>query len=78
VTKPACMCGSCKDQRRIKRRERIARAAADPSILDRVGHGTNTAYTYYGCRCEACREGERERQYRYYWTGTTLPGERES
>lgn len=27
----------------------------------RVEHGSKSAYDYYGCRCEECREGNRVR-----------------
>lgn len=66
------MCQECKAKRRAAKLERFARAAADPSILERVGHGTATAYNYYGCRCRICKDGEADRSHRYYWTGSTV------
>jgi hypothetical protein len=64
-TNHACRCDACRKAHGAataeQRRRRIARAAADPSL---VPHGTRNGYDNWGCRCEDCLEATRARRRR--------------
>lgn len=52
--------------RRLDRRKKAERVEINGVLVhpDPYGrHGTVTAYTTCGCRCDACRESESERRY---------------
>jgi hypothetical protein len=58
--KRGCRCGACRkahaEATAAQKRERVTRAAADPSLIP---HGTQSGYINWLCRCPACKDANR-------------------
>jgi hypothetical protein len=57
-----CRCEDCREANRVRCLEYRRRAAADPAIADRAGHGRASTYKNLGCRCTPCREASMAHQ----------------
>lgn len=59
------------EQRRRWRKELKARAASDPSMRDRAGHGRWYTYNDLGCKCRECLAAcaEKSRSYAAHRAG---------
>jgi hypothetical protein len=51
-----CRCEDCREANRVRCLEYRRRAAANPAVADRAGHGRASTYKNLGCRCTPCRE----------------------
>lgn len=77
-TKKRCRCDKCKEanaEYKLTKTTYHRSIQASPdrqslspdaqAILDKVTHGTLSAYEWYGCRCEKCKETKRRMNDNY-------------